>query len=129
MAIVLRAAGFAVLSLALFGCAGGAGLVAPVGDAQPLPVAMAGRWMLSAPNAPPCGVEFRDGGNARSGTIVPDGGCPGKLYMSRRWSFADGALTIGAENDEILARLDYKGGVYEGKAADGTPLTLTPQGR
>lgn len=124
MAIALRAAGFAFIALAIADCAGGAG---PITDVPPQQAAITGRWVLSAPNAPPCGVEFREGSDRRSGNLVPDGGCPGNFYKSRRWSFADGTLAIGTETDEILARLDYKGSVYEGKAADGTPLTLTPR--
>ena len=45
-----------------------------------------GRWILSTANAPTCGLEFGGAASGRAGSVSPDGGCPGKFYMSRRWS-------------------------------------------
>ena len=65
---------------------------------------MAGRWFITAPNAPPCGVMFTGGPGATSGGIAPDGGCPGRFYLSRRWSRDGDMLTISDEDNEPLER-------------------------
>ncbi|MGE0564105.1 MAG: AprI/Inh family metalloprotease inhibitor [Pseudolabrys sp.] len=114
----------ALIALIAAGCTAGGGV--SLGTSAPH-VAMGGRWTLAAPNAPTCGVEFRDSQGGQSGAVTPDGGCPGNFYMSRSWSFEDGALTIKSEEDQTLAQLQHKGGHFEGKSSDGTPLTLTPR--
>jgi hypothetical protein len=119
-ALAPPAAGLAVLTLA--GCAGG-GLGGMLGNAAPA-VAMTGRWMLAAPAAPPCGLEFGNGDNAQSGTITPDGGCPGQFHRSRRWAFEDGLLVIKSDDNEALARLEHAGGRFAGRAMDGIAVTL-----
>jgi hypothetical protein len=115
---------FAMLTLAACSTGGGVAvdLAEPSGPAQPR--SMAGRWMLAAPNAPACGVEFRSRGGP-AGDLTPDGGCPGNLYRSRRWTLANGALTIASDDDEALAQLQGRGEHFEGQTSDGLPLTLT----
>jgi hypothetical protein len=117
-----------LMTLALAGCSTGGGAVStPASSGPAAHLAMPGRWMLAAPNLPPCGVEFRSSRGGQAGDLTPDGGCPGNLYLSRRWTLADGALTITSDSDETLAQLDSKGGHFEGRTADGTPLTLSPK--
>ena len=87
---------------------------------------MAGRWILAAPNAPSCGLNFNGSAGAREGTVSPEGGCPGKFFMSRRWSLASGALTIVDEDSQPLATLSYANGHFAGQTATGLPVTLTP---
>lgn len=121
-----------LVTLALAGCSTGGGMAVSTPASSPTSgtpaqLSMPGRWMLAAPNLPPCGVEFRSTRSGQAGDMTPDGGCPGNLYLSRRWTLADGALTIKADNDETLAQLDSKGGHFEGRTADGMPLTLSPK--
>jgi hypothetical protein len=88
---------------------------------------MSGRWLLSAPNAPPCGMEFGGAPGLVSGSIVPDGGCPGKFFTSKRWTFAQDTLTLTiADRDNVaLAQLTLGGGQFTGKSAAGLPVTLS----
>ena len=44
---------------------------------------MAGRWILAAPNAPTCGINFSGAPGVQQGTLLPEGGCPEKFYLSR----------------------------------------------
>jgi hypothetical protein len=118
------AAAFAALMLAACSTGGGVLLDASEQSAPGAPLSLAGRWMLAAPNAPACGVEFRSRGG-QAGDLTPDGGCPGNLYLSRRWALADGTLTITSENDDALAQLQSRGEHFEGKTADGLPLVLS----
>ena len=103
----------------LSGCAGGttAGTQAPNTD-------MTGRWMLSAPNAPPCGMEFGGAPGAHEGTIMPDGGCPENFFMSRRWALDHDALVINDKESNPLARLNTACGRFEGQSTAGTPVSL-----
>jgi hypothetical protein len=121
-----RVAGGVLVALVLAGCAGG-----PTPGAQATNADMTGWWMLSAPNAPPCGMEFDGAPGAREGTIMPDGGCPGNFFMSRRWALDHGSLVINDKESNPLARLNSAGGRYEGQSTAGTPVTLaraTPAG-
>jgi hypothetical protein len=88
---------------------------------------MSGRWLLSAPNAPPCGMEFGGAPSQVSGSIVPDGGCPGKFFTSKRWTFAQDTLTLTiADRDNVpLAQLMLGGGQFTGTSAAGLPVTLS----
>ncbi|MEJ2375394.1 MAG: hypothetical protein P8Y71_08190 [Pseudolabrys sp.] len=52
---------------------------------------MTGRWTLDAPHAPSCRMAFDGNSGANEGTILPDGGCPGDMFMSRRWALAKGS--------------------------------------
>ena len=77
---MVRAAGSILIALLLAGCAGGGSLG---GSAAP-DTGMAGRWILAAPNAPICGINFAGAPGARDGAVAPEGGCPEKFFMSRR---------------------------------------------
>ena len=84
-----------------------------------------GRWILSTANAPSCGLEFGGVASGRAGSVSPDGGCPGKFYMSRRWSTDDGAITITDAENQTLAHFRLVGDRYEGQSTGGTPMTLS----
>jgi len=84
-----------------------------------------GRWILSAPNAPTCGVEFGGSPTGRAGSISPDGGCPGNFYMSRRWSMADSAITITDAENQPLAHFRLVGDRFEGQSSSGVPMVLS----
>lgn len=120
---MLRAAGGIFIALMLAGCAGGS---SPFGNAAPAAptTTMAGRWMLAAPNAPACGMNFR--GDGREGTVSPEGGCPGKFFMSRRWTLTEDTLVINDEENQPLGQLKLAGGRFEGQAVAGFPVSLAP---
>ena len=86
---------------------------------------MTGRWILSAPNAPICGMNFAGAPGARDGAVSPEGGCAENFFMSRRWTLDQGMLAINDENDQPLAKLSNAGGRFEGQSTAGTPVTLT----
>src|ERR1051325_2021217 len=88
---------------------------------------MSGRWLLSAPNAPPCSMEFGGAPGQVDGSIVPEGGCPGKCFTSKRWTFTQDTLTLTiADRDNVpLAQLNLAGGRFAGKSATGLPVTLS----
>jgi hypothetical protein len=88
---------------------------------------MAGRWMLAAPNAPVCGMNFTGPAGAREGKVSPDGGCPEKFYRSSSWALEQGALTIIDDENNPLATLTLAGGRFEGASTAGTPITLARQ--
>ena len=121
-----RAAGFALVALTLAGCAGGS---SPLGEAPPAAppaadVVMSGRWILSAPNAPACGMNFAGAPGAREGTVAPEGGCPGRFFTSRHWTLDRGALTISDHENNPLAQLSFTGGHFEGKSNAGLLVRL-----
>ena len=87
--------------------------------------AMAGRWTLDAPNAPPCRMAFDGAPGARQGTIQPDGGCPGEMFRSRSWLLANDALTIDDGENRPLAILKRAANGFQGTSSAGLPVTLT----
>jgi hypothetical protein len=121
---MIRLAGGILIASLLAGCAGG-----PLGDAAPAAAAtdMSGRWILAAPNAPTCGLNFGGAPGAQNGRVVPEGGCPGNFFTSRRWTLEQGALMIDDDENQPLARLSFAGGRYEGQATAGMLVTLTRQ--
>ena len=124
--VFVRAAIGVLVVLTLTGCAGeqfslGSSAPAPA----PVDDSMTGRWTLSAPNAPPCGLEFGGAAGARAGSIAPDGGCPGNFYMSRRWAIEGSALTIAGQESQPLAQLRLVGTRFEGQSSAGMPVTLS----
>ncbi len=88
---------------------------------------MAGRWILAAPNAPTCGMNFGGAPGAQRGTIAPEGGCPGNFFTSRHWTLDQGVLMIDDEENQPLAQLTFAGGRFEGRATAGMAVTLTRQ--
>ena len=122
MTVARVAIGFLVV-LTLTACAGEQlSLDSPA--PAPADSSIPGRWMLSAPNAPSCGLELGGAPGARSGKVAPDGGCPGSFYMSRRWALEGGALTITDDQNRLLAQFKSAGPHFEGQSAAGTPITL-----
>ncbi|MGB6351146.1 MAG: AprI/Inh family metalloprotease inhibitor [Pseudolabrys sp.] len=124
--ISVRAATGVLVALTLTGCAGdqvslGSSTPAP----PPVDASLTGRWILSAPNAPSCGLEFRGRPGARSGNVAPDGGCPGNFYTSRHWAMESGSLTITDSENELLAQFKVDGGRFEGQSTGGTPVALS----
>jgi hypothetical protein len=92
------------------------------------PVNMAGRWMLAQPGRGQCAMTFRSTSpDAAEGTIAPEGGCPGKFFTSRRWTYDSGGLVIRDHNSQPLAQLSSEGGIgrFDGKSTTGDAITLT----
>jgi hypothetical protein len=121
-----RVAGGVFTAIMLAGCAGN-----PFGgqtaNVAPPTDNMAGRWMLAAPNAPVCGMNFSGVPGAQEGKVAPEGGCPEKFYLSRRWTLEQSALTIIDDENNPLATLTLAGGRFEGPSNAGTPVTLARQ--
>jgi hypothetical protein len=112
-----------MMTSTLAGCAGGPSLLPD--NAAPGPeLTMPGRWMLSAPNAPACGMNFSGKPGATEGIVSPEGGCPERFFTSRRWTLQQSALTISDDDNNQLALLNYAGGHFEGKSNTDTPVTL-----
>ena len=124
---ILLAAALA-LAVTAAGCAGS--LSGDITDKPPTPkVDMNGRWLLAAASTPPCGMNFSTApGEPQSGAIAPEGGCPGKFFTSRHWSIEAGGLLITDHNNEPLALLNFVGGRFEGKSANGLQITLSRGG-
>jgi hypothetical protein len=114
----------ALIAVTLAGCAGTLGDQASSG-AQSASMSMPGRWVLTAPNAPICGMNFTAAVGAQQGSVVPEGGCPEKLYMSRRWTLDGAALTINDEDNQSLARFTFIDSRLQGQTSAGTSITLT----
>jgi hypothetical protein len=90
------------------------------------PVEMTGRWVLASTGANSCGMVFNSAVGALEGTVAPEGGCPGKLFMSRKWTFEQNALVLRNHNGEPLAHLgSAEPGKLEGRSTNGEPITLT----
>jgi hypothetical protein len=111
------------IALTLAGCAGGP---SPLANATPAPteLKMPGRWILAAPNAPACGMNFTSRPGANEGNVSPEGGCPERFFTSRRWSLQQSTLTISDDDNNTLGQLSFAGDRFEGKSNSGTPLTL-----
>ncbi len=120
---MVRVSGSTLIALFLASCATGS---IGAGNASAPDAGMAGRWMLAAPNAPMCGMNFAGARGTREGNVSPEGGCPGKFFMSRRWSLGQDGLTIIDEDSQPLATLSYTNGRFEGHSTTGLPVTLTP---
>jgi hypothetical protein len=122
-----KAAGGALIACLLAGCAGSGISLSDSSPAakQPQPAGMGGRWILSAPNAPSCGMRFGGAVDAKEGSVAPEGGCPAKFYTSRRWLKTDTGLTINDDQGNPLAQLTANGGGFEGQSTSGMAVTLT----
>jgi hypothetical protein len=89
------------------------------------PVSLAGRWQLSSPGRGQCNMTLGASAPAAvDGTIAPEGGCPGKFYMSRKWTYDQTGLTLRDHNGQPLGQLSGEGGSFQGKATSGEPLAL-----
>jgi hypothetical protein len=109
-------------ALMLAGCAGGQSLLSSA--TTPAPGDMNGRWVLTAPNAPSCTMTFAGAAGALTGTISPDGGCPERFFLSRRWSIGENGLTIGDDEAKPLGTFTFSDGRFSGTSVAGTPVTL-----
>ena len=117
-----KAAAGILMALMLAGCAGG-----QFGGETPevqTPDGMAGRWMLTAPNAPSCGMNFAGALGVQEGTLVPEGGCPEKFFLSRSWALDQNTLVIKDDSGQPLAKLNFASGRFDGQSTAGTPVTL-----
>ena len=119
-----RIAGAVVIGLTLGACATNEGPTPPAPQPQN---DMSGRWILSAPNAPPCSMEFQGLPGQMQGTINPEGGCPGNFFTSKRWTFIQDTLTltIADRENQPLAQLALGDGRFTGKSTAGMPVTLS----
>lgn len=123
----------AILSTALAGCGGGSSLVSGATEKPEAATAvsltadmgMEGRWILAAPNFPSCGLTFTGPPAATEGRVTPDGGCPERFFLARRWRLADGALTVVDADGGSLGAFRAAGARFEGKSGAETPLTLS----
>ncbi len=106
--------------LSLTGCA--SQQLATSNAAGTSPGDLAGRWMLSMPQAPACGLNLSGGFQGR---IVPEGGCPGRFFTSHRYSLDNGAMTILDGESMPLARLTAVEDGFTGRAETGEAVTLT----
>ena len=131
----LRICAFSLGATALAGCSGGfGGLELPGATASSpppsgaAPVSMAGRWLLSSPGRGQCHMNFgapsASAGANLEGTIAPEGGCPGKFFTSRKWTYEQGSLVMRDHTGKVLAQLSDAGGRFDGKASSGEPVTL-----
>jgi hypothetical protein len=125
-----RASALILVLLALTGCSGidwpgsSSSPTAPPQAGAP-PVSLAGRWQLSSPSRGQCNMTFGASSPAAAdGTIAPEGGCPGKFYMSRKWTYDQTGLTLRDHNGQPLAQLAGEGGNFQGKATSGEPVAL-----
>jgi hypothetical protein len=118
-------AGFLSAALILAACGGGQNLF---GSAPPAAsdqdIIMPGRWILTAPNAPSCGMNFSGIPGKNEGTITPEGGCPERFFTSQHWALDKDMLTINDDQNNPLATLTFANGQFEGKSTSDTPVTL-----
>jgi len=114
-----------MIALTLAGCGGGTSLTSEQPPDKPSPTdVMDGRWILTAPNAPSCGLTFT-APSPSGGSATPDGGCPERFYLSRRWQLADGTLTIVDGDNTPLGSFRVNGDRFDGRSDAGTALTLS----
>jgi len=128
-----RASAPVLVLLALTGCSGmdwAGSSSSPTTTAAPPqagapPVSLAGRWQLSSPSRGQCNMTFGASSPAAAdGTIAPEGGCPGKLYMSRKWTYDQTGLTLRDHKGQPLAQLASGGGGFQGNATSAEPVAL-----
>ena len=92
--------------------------------AAPPPAEMAGRWTLASPGRGQCAMLFLGPAGSAEGSIAPEGGCPGKFFTSRKWTYEPAGLVIRDHNGDTLAQLTMAGANFDGQAASGEPVTL-----
>jgi hypothetical protein len=127
---VLRACLLPLSMLALAGCSGerfelpGSNTGPAAAAPSPAPVNLSGAWMFNQPGRGQCRMTFGSAPNASEGTIAPQGGCPGKFYMSRKWTYEGGSVVMRDHNGQPLAQLSGDGAQFNGKATSGEAVTL-----
>ena len=116
-------------TLLLAGCAGEQAVTGSPASATRYgapPEPMAGRWQPAAPGQSPCNMNFNAAAGEGEGTIAPEGGCPGNLYTSRKWTFEQGSLVIRDHRGAPLGQLaQATPGRFYGKATNGQPVVLS----
>src|SRR5262249_47234986 len=84
------------------------------------PIEMTGRWVLASSGSSSCGMIFNSTVGALEGTVAPERGCPGKLFMSSKWSFEQNSLVLRNHKGEPLAQLSSaEPGRLEGRSTSG----------
>ena len=63
----------------------------------------------------------------QQGTLVPEGGCPERFFLSRNWALSQNTLTIRDNGGQVLAVLNFADGMFAGTSTGGTPVTLSRQ--
>jgi len=128
----LRASVLILPLLALAGCGGGGFSLSGSSPAPEVatpsapPVNLAGLWLLSSPGRGQCRMTFGAATPAAvEGTIAPQGGCPGKFFTSRKWTYDQTGLTMRDHTGQSLAQLAGNGAAFDGKATTGEPVTLS----
>jgi Protease inhibitor Inh len=126
----MSAALIVVLFAALSGCAGSqpqpeTAAAPPPPPPPPPPIELGGRWRLSQVGAAGCYMNFGSAPGADQGTIAPEGGCPGKFFTSRKWTFEHGVLIIRDHKSEALAQLSFANGRFDGQANGGAEISLS----
>jgi hypothetical protein len=121
--------------VALAGCGGGFDWAGSRGGPEPAAITalpdgaaanLAGRWLFSSPGRGQCPMTFGvAGATAAEGTIAPEGGCPGKFFTSRKWTYDQAGLTLRDHKGQVLAQLTSEGSGFQGKAASGEPVALS----
>jgi Protease inhibitor Inh len=95
------------------------------GVPSPPPVSVSGRWLLSSPGRGQCHMTFGAASpSAAEGTIAPEGGCPGKFFTSRKWTYDQSGLTMRDHTGQPLAQLANDGAAFQGKSTGGEPVSL-----
>jgi hypothetical protein len=131
---VFRAFVLTLTMLALAGCSGSRfewpgssaapETALPVAPSAP-PVNLSGRWLLSSPGRGQCHMTFGSAtSNGVEGTIAPEGGCPGKFFTSRKWTYSQAGLTMRDHTGQPLAQLSREGPGFQGTATSGEPVAL-----
>ncbi len=100
----------------------------PAAHAAPAapPVEITGRWQFTSTAGGACAMVFSATPGSGEGTIAPQGGCPGKFFTSRRWSYDQDTLIIRDHKGETLARLAFSPPArFEGQAGPGETISLS----
>jgi len=124
----LRIAGGLIIIATLTGCAvQGLSLGDDSSPPPPAKVNMEGRWKLTQPGAPACGMNFGGGPGINTGPIEPEGGCPDQFFTARHWELSpDGQrLTIDDYQMNILAQMKVAKGQFTGSDNAGRLVTLS----
>jgi hypothetical protein len=101
------------------------GLVAPAALAPVARPEMVGRWTLTSSDGS-CVMNFGGVPGETEGTISPEGGCPGGMFTSRRWTFEQNTVVIRDHNGEVLARVAGIGAArLDGQSLNGDAISLT----
>ena len=127
----MSAALIVALFAALPGCTGSqpqpetAAAPPPPPPPPPPPIELGGRWRLSQVGAAGCYMNFGSAPGADQGTIAPEGGCPGKFFTSRKWTFEHGILIVRDHKSEALAQLSFANGRFDGQANGGAEISIS----